>query len=915
MSAALDAYVTRALLRVCGADGRARGTAFRIHPSGILLTCHHVIRDLGTVYVAAEGCAPVVGRCTRGDRFPSVDLAVIHTSLTGPALPIASHNQGQTAWWTKGYGWQAAGMRSAVLAQGQLPYSQYHLRQVYALGGHSSLDGGVSGAPLLDPDSGVVTGVVNTRYLGSASLAGFVLSLEEAMTIPQIGELVAKNRAAVASWGRYLNSVAARDVCEWQVQLRLNSMETSRQVLKDAHFARPGLDSVVRAFLSSDAVLLPLYGLSGYGKTVQLVNLARTRRYPCVLLLGARLRKDECDLQDALAAELENVKTPFGRVTPELLARAFASYGKSLVVLLDGLNEGPKDLRRKLRDWIESSCTWAADMQVKIILSSRPELWRLVERHVARHFVWSDPRRTGISDLAGTEVGELSIDEADAALEAYGLMDRGIKHHDVACPFMLRLYKELERTSSFEGRLGCYRALELFVDGRCAAIAMALGGELTNSRVRRLLRGLAYAIPPGGDGRLTSDQLERVSTGVVGLASALIDENVLIEIPDGIRFAFDQVADFLRAETVEPTAVTGFAIETIREGSDSCLAQAEFALIGLALRKPHSFARAVDRLLSFAGQSTDGDVQRRCAQVMTAVFAGINEPAAFLPQLQRWAELVAGRRFAGTEASIVSRLDLPTEARLALLRTLVRTDYGRPAEKGILDFYRQDHWVMSYVMREVEKNPSEALPQLASWLSDVRPLRDSLKVNIEHVARLIMRSYVDLAPSELFDALSCNPVERSMLCLLGRSRPDLAEAQSERLVSREDNPSIEAALVCAGGALEATSDMAIRNGLLAVVREARHRGDALTSVNALGVLLCNQETVLDVLEDGLIAVGQGGLGPHCLRLAARNDPAVVAPRLLDIAMTRPQDRESVLRIVMELPLSEEVEAALIDLLP
>lgn len=109
--------------------------------------------------------------------------------------------------------------------------------------------------------------------------------------------------------------------------------------------------------------------------------------------------------------------------------------------------------------------------------------------------------------------------------------------------------------------------------------------------------------------------------------------------------------------------------------------------------------------------------------------------------------------------------------------------------------------------------------------------------------------------------------------------------------------------------------MAIRNGLLAVVREARHRGDALTRVNALGVLLCNQETVSDVLEDGITAVGEGSLGPHYVRLAARNDPAVVTPRLLDIARTRPQDRESVLRIVMDLPLSEEVEAAVIDLLP
>ena len=209
MSTALDAYVTRALLRVCEVDGRARGTAFRIHPSGVLLTCHHVVRDLGTVYVAEEGGEPVIGRCTSEDRFPTVDLAVIRTSLTGPALPIARHNQDQTAWWTKGYGWQSDSVRAAVPVQGQLPgtlqvlsYGQYHLPQVYALGAHSSFDGGVSGAPLLDPDSGVVTGVVNTLYRGSADLAGFALPLVESKTIPRIGKRrrVAAVQNAAGCW-------------------------------------------------------------------------------------------------------------------------------------------------------------------------------------------------------------------------------------------------------------------------------------------------------------------------------------------------------------------------------------------------------------------------------------------------------------------------------------------------------------------------------------------------------------------------------------------------------------------------------------------------------------------------------------------------------------------------------------------
>jgi hypothetical protein len=631
-----------------------------------------------------------------------------------------------------------------------------------------------------------------------------------------------------------------------------------------------------------------------------------------MLLLGARVRGTERDLQDSLSAELEDIEVPFGRISPDLLARALASDGKSLVVLLDGLNEGPRDLRRNLRDWLGSSLTWAAEMRVKIVLSSRPELWRLGERHVARRFMWEDPRRAVTSDLVGTEVGELSDAEADAALKAYGLINRGIRPDDIRYPFMLRVYKELESTSSIEGPLSRYRALELFVDSRCAAVATALGGEVTKSRVRRLLRVLVAAMTSSGDNRLTSDQLERASAGVVGLEAVLVDENVLIDIPDGARFAFDQVADFLRAEAVELTAVADFAVEAIREGSDSSLAQSEFVLTGLARRDPHSFIRAAERLLIFAGESTDRDVQRRCAVAMRAPFAEISEPAALLPQLQRWTELVVGF-FAGYEARLISNLDLPTETRLSLLRTLLPGDYGRPAEKGELEFYERGPYALSYVMREVETSPSQALPQLTDWLSDKRTLRNS-GARIRDIAILIINHYVDLAPTELFDVLSCDPEKLFMLRTLGRVRPDIARAQSERLIRRKDSRSIEAALVLAGGALETSSDMVTRNELLDVVHEARQHGDSSTRVNALGVLLYNQETVREVREDGFAAVVDGNLGPHYLTLAAWDDPADVAPRLIDLARTHSEDLDSVLRIVAKLPLSEEVERALIDLL-
>ncbi len=920
MSTALDAYVTRALLRVCEADGRARGTAFRIHPSGVLLTCHHVVRDLGTVHVAEEGGQPVVGRCTSKDRFPAVDLAVIRTSLTGPALPIASHNQDQARWWTKGYGWQTNSVRTAVPVQGQLPgtlqglsYGQYELGQVYALGAHSSFDGGVSGAPLLDPDSGVVTGVVNTLYRGSADLAGFALPFVESKMIPRIGKLLAKNLTAVPAWGQYLNKVAACDICERQVRPRLNSLEASQQLLRGINFPRHRLDSVVQSFMRSDAVLLPLYGPSGYGKTVQLASMAQAQRYPCVLLLGARVRGAERDLQDSLSAELEDVDVPFGRITPDLLAQALASGGKSLVVLLDGLNEGPRDLRRNLRDWLGSSCTWAADMRVKIVLSSRPELWRLGERHISRNFIWQDPRRAPASDLVGTEVGELSDAEADAALKAYGLMDRGIRRDDIRYPFMLRVYKELQRTSDIEGHLSRYHALELFVDSRCAAVAAALDGEVTNSRVRRVLRRLAAAMASSGDNHVTSDQLERAGAGVVGLEAALIDENVLIDIPEGTRFAFDQVADFLRAETVEPAAVADFAIEAIREGSDSLLAQTEFALTGLARRDPHSFVRAADRLLTFAGESNDRDLRRRCREAMRAPLSEISEPAAFFPQLQRWTELVAGGP-AGFEARLISSLDLPAETRLSLLRTLLPGDYGRPAEKGEFEFYkRTGHWVLSYVINEVEVNPSRALPELANWLSDDRILRNS-RASIRSIAKLMILHYADMAPSKLFDVLSSDPEKLFMLRMLGQARPDIARAQSERLIRRKDSRSIEAALVWAGGALETASDMITRNELLDVVNMTRQHGDSSTRLNALGVLLYNQETVRQVREDGFAAVIDGMLAPHYLRLAAWDDPAAVVPRLIEIAGAHQENLDSILLIVAELPLSEEVETALIDLL-
>ena len=140
--------------------GVYQGTGFLVRPDGLVLTAYHVVEEGNTIKVRCQGYDLVPAKL--GERSRTMDLAVLHTGLTGtPYLPPATPRSARPG--------------DPVFSMGFPTASYLGTEPKYSSGAISSLSGkgretslmlisvptqpGGSGSPLLTMD-GAVVGVV-----------------------------------------------------------------------------------------------------------------------------------------------------------------------------------------------------------------------------------------------------------------------------------------------------------------------------------------------------------------------------------------------------------------------------------------------------------------------------------------------------------------------------------------------------------------------------------------------------------------------------------------------------------------------------------------------------------------------------------------------------------------------------------
>jgi len=163
--------------RVASAETLASGSAFVVHPDGLLLTCYHVVKDSARIRVTL-----------RGKTYPAVlvskdekrDLAVLQINATGlPFLPWVDSRSVELGEEVRAFGFPLASELGDTLkvTRGTISGVEQEAGQpVFQV--DSVVNPGNSGGPLLN-ERGQVVGVVVARFVEAISF-GYVVPVTAA---------------------------------------------------------------------------------------------------------------------------------------------------------------------------------------------------------------------------------------------------------------------------------------------------------------------------------------------------------------------------------------------------------------------------------------------------------------------------------------------------------------------------------------------------------------------------------------------------------------------------------------------------------------------------------------------------------------------------------------------------------------
>lgn len=758
--ALLDADADVALVRIRDLAGRTRGTGFLADHDGTVVTSHEAVD--GAAQLVLQPMADGAGGGAAGGGgwtclvaadaitpLPEAGLALVRTDSFGPhrlaPLPLAT---GRPAPGTRARLWAGAWLDGTVVGPGSgvmyTATARVHLLDEtlelgLCAGGREALrlGGPAVGGPVLDARTGVVLGVLGTALHPRAPGAvragqapgrradGFAIPLRavaEAAPRGPLAALLERNAAHVPAYGSELNQAGAWHLAE----VALGS--AARPRLWREPVERPDVAAELTRFGGNDgaagARVLALVGEPGTGRSTELAGLAGRRSRgpapaPTVWLRGAQLRPGDDGVRSAVERALRSAGRSVadaGRtagdpadITAQGVARAAAAAGCPLLVLLDGPEEMPTGLLRRLAEWTGATADWLGTAGVRLVIACRPEYWERAGALFPPGLLHR-PHRPLPALPACVELGDLPQEAAERARARYGLPPGTPAAPDARHPLALRLLAEVRAalpkgdTSGRDTGFGTpdrHQIFDAYLDLVCLRIAVRIAAAhrpvLRGTAVRRLAAQVAGQVHEAarrclgpGPGALDRTSFEEVFPRAAGWASAVLTEGLLVPVGTGYRFAHEELAEWLQGAHADldllpvPGHRPGPVVQALlrlaaREGS----VQLTFRLAELV---PMATAPA-------AGTPAPHAVDGRwwAARVLSGVLLRVPDARPYTGVLRLLADRITERSLraggfphTGLEAFgpwFWERLALPDEDRMDLLRRLLPAD-GPPAGAG-----------------------------------------------------------------------------------------------------------------------------------------------------------------------------------------------------------------------------------------
>jgi transcriptional regulator with AAA-type ATPase domain/acetoin utilization deacetylase AcuC-like enzyme len=377
-------------------------------------------------------------------------------------------------------------------------------------------------------------------------------------------------------------------------QSQLQIEERCARLQLDKLYTPRGIESSIDAFLAAPvARLFVIADRAGSGKTS--VVLAKAQQLTRAGVLVISISGPEIDGSDSHPCQIEHTIARTAGVDADMLRRGnlpaagqlwdllLAARGSdhALVVVIDGINESPLPIHA-LREALESTLLRVATREVKIILTSRIEVWsqgadpldRICDHHAVSSLVFGfgdvDMRR-GSALLSGPagRPGSFADEEFDAAWrkysEVYELDARPVLHAKEALrqPLVMSLFCQVNARSSLGqfSRIRSSHVLRSYAKLVCAEVRTGLpqleaSVEAIDEWFDCFLRELSHRTLELGDLVVRTEQahdlLTRSAPPIVrepsqhceSILERLVSRGMLEHSAGGYKIAFDLLAEF-----------------------------------------------------------------------------------------------------------------------------------------------------------------------------------------------------------------------------------------------------------------------------------------------------------------------------------------------------------------------------------
>ncbi|MDQ1015892.1 trypsin-like peptidase domain-containing protein [Streptomyces afghaniensis] len=839
-----------ALVRIHDLAGRPRGTGFLADQHGTLVTSHEAVDGLPRLVLHGAGDRRRVVSADAVIPLPALDLALVRTEGLGvPPLPVTVRGGTGAGAYVRiaAGGWREARVLGPTTVTYTVTDRRHRLDGALELAvgtaGRDALrrGGGAAGGPVLDAATGAVVGVLGTALSSDHSDVGFAVPLHPPVpgAAGPLAELLAENAATVPAYGADLNLAGVLEL-------------TGTAVGLDGPPGGPGLPEPVEraavvaefgAFTAGPAAVLGLVGPPGSGRTTELAALAARRArdgHPTLWLRGCELRGDDASVADAArraltraapvvaASRSRHLPADLGDTTPERLAGLADAVGRPLLLLLDGPQEMPPALARRLADWTDGTVRWLRETGVRLVVACRAEYWEGagIPAEVLHRPAGAD------GGPACVRLGDLTEDEARQARRRHGIPESALVDTDARHPLTLRLLAEVraalagapDSPTSPNGPGTTVDRDDVFaayLDLMSLRIALRLAARngLSGTAVRRLAAKVAGQVHEAarrslgpGLGDLDREAFEAVFPwgpaparlgGGTGWASAVLAEGLLVPAGAGYRFAHEELADWLQGLHLDLDealhALGGVHKDHRPDAQPDPVPRHRIGPVVqalLLLARQHGTGPLASRLADLV-HALDADPRSWwAARLLAGTLSAVPEATPYTEVLRLLADrIVAWRRQARPVPEEVgpafwAGVRLSEDERFALLRRLVHAD-GPPCEAGPRHLDTVAHLLAA--------DPAAVQPLLARWFDDDQPLPATPHATVATAAQALLHTHRRGALDDLVDVLVDRAHRRAdeLLAVLAEEEPSAVCRAVDRW-ARDERPARRSAAMAHG---------------------------------------------------------------------------------------------------------------------